>query len=63
MVSEEEILSVMHRVRAARGWLIEGAAAVAVAAFLKHAHEYKGKTAVAVICGGNLSPEIERQFA
>jgi threonine dehydratase len=62
MVAEGEILSVMQRVRAARGWLIEGAAAVAVAAFLKHAHEYDGKTVVAIICGGNLSPEIKRQL-
>lgn len=62
MVSEEEILSAMQRVRAARGWLIEGAAAVAVAAFLKHAHEYEGKTVVAVICGGNLSPEVQRRL-
>lgn len=62
MVSEEEILAAMKRVRAARGWLIEGAAGVAVAAFLKHAHEYAGKNVVAVICGGNLSPEIERQL-
>jgi threonine dehydratase len=62
MVSEDEILHVMKRVRAARGWLIEGAAAVAVAAFLKHARDYAGKTAVAVICGGNLSPEVERRL-
>jgi len=62
MVSEEEILAAMKRVRAARGWLIEGAAGVAVAAFLKHAHEYAGKNVVAVICGGNLSPQVERQM-
>jgi threonine dehydratase len=62
MVSEEEILAAMKRVRSTRGWLIEGAAAVAVAAFLKHAHEYAGKNVVAVICGGNLSPEVERQL-
>jgi threonine dehydratase len=60
-VSEEEILEVMRRVRAATGWLIEGAAAVAVAAFLKHAHDYEGKTVVVVICGGNVSPEVERR--
>ncbi len=61
MVSEDEILSAMRQVRAARGWLIEGAAAVAVAAFLKQASDYAGKTVVAVICGGNLSPEVLRQ--
>jgi threonine dehydratase len=63
MVAEEEILSVMKQVRSARGWTIEGAAAVAVAAFLKHAHEYPSKNVVAVICGGNLSPEVERRLA
>lgn len=62
MVSEDEILSAMQHVRAARGWLIEGAAGVAVAAFLKQAHEYDGKTVVVVICGGNLSSDIERQL-
>jgi threonine dehydratase len=62
MVPESEILRVMKQVRAARGWLIEGAAAVAVAAFLRHARDYAGKTVVAVICGGNLSPEVLRQL-
>lgn len=62
MVSEDEILSAMQHVRAARGWLIEGAAGVAVAAFLKQAHEYADKAVVVVICGGNLSPEVERQL-
>jgi threonine dehydratase len=62
MVSEDEILDVMKHVRAARGWLIEGAAAVAVAAFLKHGGDYVGKTVVAVICGGNVSPEVQRRL-
>jgi threonine dehydratase len=62
MVSEEEILAAMKLVRSGRGWMIEGAAAVAVAAFLKHAGEYAGKNVVAIICGGNLSPEAERRL-
>ena len=62
MVSEEEILSAMQRVRTLRGWLIEGAAGVAVAAFLKHALDYAGKTVVAVICGGNVSPAVQRRL-
>ena len=62
MVSEDEILSVMQRVRTTKGWLIEGAAAVAVAALLKHAHDYNDKTVVAVICGGNVSPEVQRRL-
>ena len=62
LVSEEEILAAMRRVRDAKGWLIEGAAGVALAAFLKHVHEYDGKTVAVVICGGNLSPEALRQL-
>jgi threonine dehydratase len=62
LVTEEEILGAMQQVRAARGWLIEGAAAVAVAAFLKEVNHYQGKTVAVVICGGNLSSEIIRLF-
>ena len=60
LVTEEEILEAMRRVRHAKGWLMEGAAAVAVAAFLKTADRYKGKTAAIVICGGNVSSEVQK---
>src|SRR5262249_697464 len=62
MVSEQEILDGMKRVRDARGWTIEGAAGVAVAACLKEAFYYRGKRVVVVICGGNLSPHVLRQL-
>ena len=39
-------------------WLIEGAAAVAVAAFLKEARGYAGKRAVIILCGRNVSPAV-----
>ena len=58
LVSEEEILAAMRRVRDLRGWVIEGAAGVALAAFLKHADEYRGKTVAVIICGGNVSKEV-----
>jgi threonine dehydratase len=58
LVSEDEILDAMRRVRALRGWVIEGAAAVAVAAFLKDAHNYQGRRAAVVICGGNVSEKV-----
>jgi len=58
LVSEEEILAAMRQVRASKGWLIEGAAAVALAAFLKQANRYRGKTVAVIICGGNVSPEV-----
>jgi len=61
-VSEPEILDAMKRVRDARGWTIEGAAAVAVAACLKEASHYRGKRVVVVICGGNLSPRVLRRL-
>jgi threonine dehydratase len=61
-VSEVEILSAMRLLHRTKGWLVEGAAAVAVAAFQKVAHRYAGKTVVMVICGGNLSEKVRDQL-
>lgn len=61
LVSEDAILAAMRRVREAKGCLVEGAAAVALAAFLKEARRYEGKTVAVVICGGNVSPEVLRR--
>ncbi|HEY2496799.1 MAG TPA: threonine/serine dehydratase [Candidatus Angelobacter sp.] len=58
LVSEEEILDAMQKVRALKGWTIEGAAGVAVAAFLKEASNYPGKNVVVVICGANVSEKV-----
>jgi len=58
LVSEEEILSAMKRVRELQGWVMEGAAGVALAAFLKEAGRYEGKNVAIVICGGNVSQEV-----
>jgi threonine dehydratase len=58
LVSEEEILDAMRLVQRAKRWLIEGAAGVAVAAFLRIAKRYEGKTVAIVICGGNLSQRV-----
>ncbi len=60
LVSEQEIRAAMHRVLETEHWLIEGAAAVAVAAFLKDAHRYKDRNAVVVLCGRTVSPEALR---
>jgi threonine dehydratase len=62
LVSEDAILAAMRRVREAKGCLMEGAAAVALAAFLKEARRYEGKTVAVVICGSNLSPEVLRRL-
>ena len=58
LVSETEILDAMRRVRALKDWIIEGAAAVAVAAFLKNAERYRGKRVAVVICGANVSEKV-----
>jgi threonine dehydratase len=57
LVTESEILDCM-RWAYRRGWKVEGAAAVAIAAFFKDAPQLAGKTAVIVSCGGNNSPEV-----
>jgi len=61
LVSEDEIAEAMRRVHNLQGWMIEGAAAVAVAAFLKEAERYEGKSVAIVICGGNVSSEVLRR--
>ena len=53
LVTEDEIASAVRWIREARRWTIEGAAGVALAAFLKHADLYQEKTVAVVICGGN----------
>ena len=63
LVTEAEILDAMRLVLETEHWLIEGAAAVAVAAFRKESARYQGKTAAIVICGRNLSPEASEPRA
>jgi threonine dehydratase len=62
LVSEAEILAAARLVWRSENMLIEGAAAVAVAAFLKTAAEYAGKNVAIVICGGNVDPAVEALF-
>jgi len=58
LVTEAEILSAMRLILETEHWLIEGAAAVAVAGYLKDAARYQGKTVAIVICGRNVSPQV-----
>ena len=58
LVSEAEILDAMRKVRALKDLAIEGAAAVAVAAFLKNAERYRGKRVAVIICGANVSERV-----
>jgi threonine dehydratase len=62
LVTEAEILDAARRVLREDDQLLEGAAAVAVAAFLKSAGDYADKTVVIVICGGNADPALEARI-
>ena len=62
LVSEDEILTAMRMVRDAKGWVMEGAAGVALAAFLKEPARYAGKSVAVIICGGNVSPEVQQRL-
>ncbi len=54
LVSEDEIRSAMVRVFDKHRLVIEGAAGVTVAGFLKIAAQLAGKTVALVVCGGNI---------
>jgi threonine dehydratase len=56
LVTEEQILDAARRVYRDDAQLIEGAAAVAVAALLSVPADYAGRTVVIVVCGGNVDP-------
>jgi len=62
LVSENEILAAMRLVLEEEHWVIEGAAGVAVAAFLEEAKRYEGKKAAVVLCGRNLSEGVGRRL-
>jgi threonine dehydratase len=57
LVSEEEIKAAMRLVIESQHMLIEGAAGVAVAAYLKTAERFRAQNVVIVICGSNISLE------
>jgi threonine dehydratase len=60
-VTEAEIIESMIGFMDSHHMQIEGAAAVAIASFLKTADEYTGKTVVIVICGANIGVETLRK--
>ena len=62
LVSEVEILNAARRIFREDDEVIEGAAAVAVAAFLKTSADYAGKSVAIVICGGNVDPVLEARI-
>ena len=61
LVDEAEIKEAMLFTINQHHMLIEGAAGVAIAAFLKEQESYKGKRVAILICGGNIGIEKLRQ--
>lgn len=55
LVTEDEIKNAVKLVLDAHHKLIEGAAGVAVASYLKRKDEFVGKNVVIIICGGNMA--------
>lgn len=54
LIEEEEIEEAIRFMAEHHGKIVEGAAGVAVASVLKKGRQLQGKTAVVVICGGNI---------
>lgn len=61
LVSEAEIEEAMRLVIGSHHMLVEGAAAVPVAAFLKDGRRQEGKNVVLVLCGANVGAEVLRR--
>jgi len=55
-VTEAEILSAMRRIRETHGFLVEGAAGVALAGYLRGG--VPGRRAIVILCGGNVEPDV-----
>jgi threonine dehydratase len=62
LVSEREIWAAMKRLLDEERWLVEGAAGVALAGYLKTRRRYRGKTVAVVLCGRNIAPEKTRKL-
>ncbi len=57
-VSETEIRLAMRLVLETHGQAVEGAAGVALAGYLRQAERWRGRTVVAILCGGNVSQSL-----
>ena len=60
LVSEAEIAGAMGDMATHEGFIIEGAAGVALAAGLKDAENYRGKNIAVVVCGRNIALDAFR---
>ncbi|MFN0087776.1 MAG: threonine/serine dehydratase [Blastocatellia bacterium] len=56
LVEEEEIRGAMRLLAETERWMIEGAAAVPLAALLKNRKAYQGRNVVILLCGRNIDP-------
>lgn len=54
-VTEEEIATELRKFMHQHPYIIEGAAAAAIAGFVKIAEKWQGKSVAIVLCGGNIS--------
>jgi len=57
LVSEEEIKAAMKTLARYERWMVEGAAGVAMAAFMQQADRWRGKRVAVVLCGKNITLE------
>lgn len=57
LVSEDEIREAMKQLARYERWMVEGAAGVAMAAFMQQADKWKGKRVAVVLCGRNITLE------
>ena len=57
LVEEAEIRHAMRLLAETERWMVEGAAAVALAALLKERERYRGQNVVILLCGRNISPQ------
>jgi threonine dehydratase len=56
-VTEPEIARAMRRVAASDGWMVEGAAGVALAGLIQRADAWQGRKVAVVLCGRNVGLE------
>jgi threonine dehydratase len=57
-VSEDEIRRAMRLIHETHGLVVEGAAGVALAGYLRQAEHWRGRSVVAIMCGGNVGPAV-----
>jgi threonine dehydratase len=62
LVSEQEIAGAIRACISAEQLLVEGAAGVAVAAYLKERARFRGQNVVIIICGANIGLETLKQI-